>query len=108
MVIFVLGIMLVPTISTSALMDNYNITLVDETSNELSIPDHIGIEIPETEEGLPILGIIMWALVAVAIMTALIVIFANMGGVNSIDKSVRRNRYRKKPIKRSKYSKYKE
>lgn len=100
--------MLVPTISTSALTENYNIFLVDESSSELSIPDHIGIEIPETEESVPLLGIIMWALAAVAIMAALIVIFANIGGSNSINKSVRRNRYHKKSIKRSKYSKYRE
>lgn len=98
----------VPSLRTSALSDDYSIAVLDETSAELSIPDNIGIEIPETNEGIPIIGIIMWALAAVVAMAALIVIFANISGANSMDKSVRRERYKKKPMKKSKYSKYKE
>lgn len=98
----------VPSLITSALSDDYSIAVLDETSAELSIPDNIGIEIPETNEGIPIIGIIMWALAAVVAMAALIVIFANISGANSMDKSVRRERYKKKPMKKSKYSKYKE
>ncbi len=92
----------VPSFEAFALSD-YKI----ENTVELSIPDNIGIEIPKTNEGVSILGIIMWALVAVVVMAALIVIFANISGANSIDKSVRRERYKKKPMKKSKYSKYK-
>ena len=92
----------VPSFDAFALSD-YKI----ENTVELSIPDNIGIEIPKTNEGVSILGIIMWALVAVVVMAALIVIFANISGANSIDKSVRRERYKKKPMKKSKYSKYK-
>lgn len=92
----------VPSLKVFALYD-YKI----ENTAELSIPDNIGIEIPETNEGVPIIGIIMWALVAVVAMAALIVIFANISGANSIDKSVRRERYKKKSMKKSKYSKYK-
>lgn len=92
----------VPSLEVFALSD-YKI----ENTAELSIPDNIGIEIPEIDEGVPIIGIIMWALVAVVVMAALIVIFANISGANSIDKSVRRERYKKKPMKKSKYSKYK-
>ena len=88
----------VPSLRTSALSDDYSIAVLDETSAELSIPDNIGIEIPETNESIPIIGIIMWALAA----------FANISGANSMDKSVRRERYKKKPMKKSKYSKYKE
>lgn len=92
----------VPSFEAFALSD-YKI----ENTVELSIPDNIGIEIPKTNEGVSILGIIMWALVAVVVMAALIVIFANISGANSIDKSVRRERYKKKSMKKSKYSKYK-
>ena len=92
----------VPSFEAFALSD-YKI----ENTVELSIPDNIGIEIPKTNEGVSILGIIMWALVAVVVMAALIVIFANISGANSIDKSVRRERYKKKTMKKSKYSKYK-
>lgn len=92
----------VPSLKVLALYD-YKI----KNTAELSIPDNIGIEIPKTNEGVPIIGIIMWALVAVVAMAALIVIFANISGANSIDKSVRRERYKKKSMKKSKYSKYK-
>lgn len=97
-----------PSLKAYALSDSYSIVMLDEASAELSIPDNIGIEIPEANEGAPILGIIMWALVAVVLMAALIVIFANISGAGSIDQSVRRERYKKKTVKKSKYSKYKE
>ena len=57
----------VPSLKVLALYD-YKI----ENTAELSIPDNIGIEIPETNEGVPIIGIIMWALVAVVAMAALL------------------------------------
>lgn len=70
---------------------------------ELSIPENIGIEIPQAEQSISVIGIIMWALVAVAVMTALIVIFANLGGANvSHDSVVPRKRYRKKQPQKSK------
>ncbi len=70
---------------------------------ELSIPQNIGTQIPATEKSIPIIGLIMWAIVAVAVITALIVIFANLGGADaSPDASVRRNRYQKKHPKKSK------
>lgn len=101
-IIFSAMTVVVPSLEVFALSD-YKI----ENTAELSIPNNVGIEIPEINEGAPIIGIIMWALVAVVAMAALIVIFANISGANSIDKSVRRERYKKKPMKKSKYSKYK-
>lgn len=108
LMLFAVSALIMPSLTISAFSDDYSIIMVDDNSNELSIPNNIGIEIPKTEESVPIFGIIMWALVAVIIMAALIIIFANIGGAGSIDKSVRRERYKKKPIKKSKYSKYKE
>ncbi len=69
---------------------------------ELSIPESIGVRIPEAEHSMPVAGFIMWAVVAVAVITALIVIFANLGGADpSPDASVRRNRYKKKSPQKS-------
>lgn len=101
-------VLAIPSLKAYGLSENYGVAMLDTNSSELSIPDDIGINIPETEESVPIIGIIMWALAAVIIMAALIVIFANIGGAGSANKSVRRERYKKKTTKKSKYSKYKD
>lgn len=100
----------IPTIKAYALFSSPEAVLVVNDSGntasggtELSIPENIGTEIPQAEKSIPIIGIIMWALVAVAIITALIVMFANLGDTDiSVDVSVRRKRYRKKQPRKSK------
>lgn len=103
-----LGIL--PSVDVFALSSSAEIIpVVNDSSSissenaEFSIPQNIGTQIPKSEKAMPIIGFIMWALVAVAIMTALIVMFANLGGTNvSHDSSVRRKRYRKKQPQKSK------
>lgn len=94
----VLGIIFSPTAVVYALNDQST-----SASGELSIASGIGIEIPTAERSMPIIGIIMWAVAAVGIIMALIIIFANAG---RIEAGVQRKRYRKKKIKKSKYNSY--